>query len=411
MHHALSGLAKDFFFDKIQHQCTTLGEAYSMLQERFDNESTRVQMKARIDNISIGSLRKEHSISTEQALHRAFKMITDLFAAMAYNNHFGSQYAQPRKPNNSSYRPRQPRKKRTLAELQELKKRTRCLKCGEVGHWRAECPKRDLSLTDAIRSRIVHNGKNNKAVADVLFAMVQEDDEFNEYIHLSNVEPEPDNPFTSYMNMENQDTNEDAASLFDNFCDVLDITPVPEESKDKHVTFSENHFCYADNFSEDQDAQHIPFAINLTTVAQVPCAIEYLNKQFYQHEHEAIFSGALLDTGAQRSVIGLRQTMAYFKLMSIEKYIQKSDVIFMFGTTKVEAIGMVEISIPTPTGSLEIQVDVVQEDIPFLLGIDLMDKHGLQLLNVYNLLECVRLNSRKCTSTSLIRLQRSYTAY
>jgi hypothetical protein len=40
-----------------------------------------------------------------------------------------------------------------------------------------------------------------------------------------------------------------------------------------------------------------------------------------------------------------------------------------------------------PTSVLELCVDEVEPDIPLLVGLDLMDKHRLQLLSVSNELE------------------------
>eukprot|EP00171_Calliarthron_tuberculosum_P014259 IDg14259t1 len=99
---------------------------------------------------------------------------------LAYTAHYGSTYASSSRPGarHSSRSPSKsfPHRKRTLAELKSIKKRTRCLRCGEVGHWSAECLRRDFSMTDAIRARFAESGGNERAISEVLFTIVQEDD-------------------------------------------------------------------------------------------------------------------------------------------------------------------------------------------------------------------------------------------
>lgn len=72
----------------------------------------------------------------------------------------------------------------------------------------------------------------------------------------------------SYMNVDNQDANNDAAFLFDNFCEVLDVT---EEQKDEY-----------------QGEKKVTFE-NCFTVARIPYALEYLNNELYQPEKYTFF--------------------------------------------------------------------------------------------------------------------------
>jgi hypothetical protein len=51
---------------------------------------------------------------------------------------------------------------------------------------------------------------------------------------------------------------------------------------------------------------------------------------------------------------------------------------------------MLTVSLPTPGSTLNLDVDAVTPDIPMLLGLDILDKHGLQFLNTENELESVK---------------------
>ena len=53
-------------------------------------------------------------------------------------------------------------------------------------------------------------------------------------------------------------------------------------------------------------------------------------------------------------------------------------------------MGEIPIVIPTPQTFLTVWVDVIPEDIPFLIGLDILEKYSLQVLSVLNELECVR---------------------
>lgn len=58
-----------------------------------------------------------------------------------------------------------------------------------------------------------------------------------------------------------------------------------------------------------------------------------------------------------------------------------------FGGTRARSLGTIIVRIPTPSrGYIEIQVDVVRPNIPLLIGLDALDKFGLYVNNVRNLL-------------------------
>jgi hypothetical protein len=46
-----------------------------------------------------------------------------------------------------------------------------------------------------------------------------------------------------------------------------------------------------------------------------------------------------------------------------------------------KSLGFLTVSLPTPESVLKLDFDFVQPDIPMILGLDILDSHGLQLLN------------------------------
>jgi hypothetical protein len=62
---------------------------------------------------------------------------------------------------------------------------------------------------------------------------------------------------------------------------------------------------------------------------------------------------------------------------------------FLFGDKDFASLDICIVEVPTPGGVLELSVDVVDMDVPFLFELDVMEKHRLQVLTVSNELECV----------------------
>lgn len=104
-------------------------------------------------------------------------------------------------------------------------------------------------------------------------------------------------------------------------------------------------------------------------------------------------SDATLDSGTQHSCIGLQQARAYCRAESLRFLLELSSRVFVFGDSVCRSLGLFRILLPTPLGIRPIDLDVVPPRVPALLGLDLMDVHGLQFLSVTNELECV---TEKC---------------
>jgi hypothetical protein len=102
-----------------------------------------------------------------------------------------------------------------------------------------------------------------------------------------------------------------------------------------------------------------------------------------------------MDTGAQKSVIGNIQAESYCRENNTRYNLDLSALsslsLFKLGSSLAQSIGMIRISIiiPGPSNFIELCVDVVNVDIPLLLGLDFLDKHHLNPLCVQNQLWCV----------------------
>ena len=103
------------------------------------------------------------------------------------------------------------------------------------------------------------------------------------------------------------------------------------------------------------------------------------------------FEGACLDGGASRTVIGKGQAQAYCHMTKQKYSLRPSLMTFIFGDGSCASLGELRIRIPLPNGSfLPLSIDVVDADIPCLLGLDLLDREGLVADNVENVLDSRR---------------------
>lgn len=99
------------------------------------------------------------------------------------------------------------------------------------------------------------------------------------------------------------------------------------------------------------------------------------------------FNKACIDTGAQKTVIGKKQAQAYCRSQGMSMRLQKSNTSFRFGNGKHDSLGIITVRIPTRDDEISLEVDVVQPDVPLLLGLDVLDREQLVPDNVENLLE------------------------
>jgi hypothetical protein len=111
----------------------------------------------------------------------------------------------------------------------------------------------------------------------------------------------------------------------------------------------------------------------------------FLEKQQKPDYNKRKWQGACLDTDAQRSVIGLPQVRAYCRYMGFRLTLAKSRTVFRFGVGVSKSSGILHMRIPTPNESfMLLAVDVVDADIPFLVGLDILDLFQLNVDTVQN---------------------------
>jgi hypothetical protein len=106
-----------------------------------------------------------------------------------------------------------------------------------------------------------------------------------------------------------------------------------------------------------------------------------------KHSQTRSFSGAILDTGAEKSVIGKAEAISYCQENGVPFHLKPSSCRFKFGSRSEPAVGRIGIRIPTPGKPLEFQCDVVESDVPLLIGLDTLDKYGLNVMSVEGILQ------------------------
>lgn len=94
------------------------------------------------------------------------------------------------------------------------------------------------------------------------------------------------------------------------------------------------------------------------------------------------FEGACIDSGAQKTVIGLLQVRAYCTLLNadLDDVLKGQKLLFTFGNKKHKGLGHITIRMPVSNGFfLSFTADVVDLDVPLLLGLDLLTQASLIL--------------------------------
>ena len=94
------------------------------------------------------------------------------------------------------------------------------------------------------------------------------------------------------------------------------------------------------------------------------------------------FHGICIDSAAQRSVVGVEQAKAYCNLFNLPFSPSKENerAIFSFGTHKHFGLGSLTVRIPVaPTHFISLSVEVVDTNVPFLLGLDTMERYKMVL--------------------------------
>lgn len=103
--------------------------------------------------------------------------------------------------------------------------------------------------------------------------------------------------------------------------------------------------------------------------------------------------GACLDTGAPTTVMGLKQALSYCKLMGIKFELNKSQNKFRFGDPRCRSLVTIPITVSVfESRGVPTEVDVVSENVTFLVGLDFLHNHKLFINNISNILYCYKNN-------------------
>lgn len=102
-----------------------------------------------------------------------------------------------------------------------------------------------------------------------------------------------------------------------------------------------------------------------------------------------IWQDKCLNTDAEKTVIGLQDAKADYRFMSVEFRQKKNDYQYRFDIKRQPS----HISIAIRVTLLNImmlckQVDVVNSNVPFLFGLDILDKYQMIIKNFKDLLDC-----------------------
>ena len=97
--------------------------------------------------------------------------------------------------------------------------------------------------------------------------------------------------------------------------------------------------------------------------------------------------GFCVDIGAPKSVAGKREINRLLAALGTHhRKIRASGNSFRFGDENFESLGQISLPLPTPNGTPRVMVDfdIVQADVPALLGMDILDREELVADTVFN---------------------------
>ena len=140
------------------------------------------------------------------------------------------------------------------------------------------------------------------------------------------------------------------------------------------------------------------FDMQYATMAQPPIMRFDMSNTHFSDTVIDYYPGFCVDIGAPRSVIGNKTLNAQLKKLdrnSISKI--PSGNSFRFGDVTTPSLEMVELwlRIPSPRRSIPVLIDIVEVNVPALLGLDVLDSERLYACNVTNKLFHRRILSKE----------------
>jgi hypothetical protein len=94
------------------------------------------------------------------------------------------------------------------------------------------------------------------------------------------------------------------------------------------------------------------------------------------------FLGGVLDTGAAMSLVGYPQARALCNLTGVPYELSAGTRRFKFGDVVAEPYGMLTVPLRTPGGIVTFSVPVVPQNVPLLIGADMLDAQQWYIRNV-----------------------------
>ena len=113
-----------------------------------------------------------------------------------------------------------------------------------------------------------------------------------------------------------------------------------------------------------------------------------MNKRFDTKIWEE-FQVTAMDTGAQKSIISIKQAESYCRNVGIELNLSPDSATFVCGDGTCASVGRLKVIVPTPSGETSISVHVFRAKIRFLIGLYVLDKYHWNVLTVQNQLVSV----------------------
>jgi hypothetical protein len=99
------------------------------------------------------------------------------------------------------------------------------------------------------------------------------------------------------------------------------------------------------------------------------------------------FDGGVVDTGAKNSVMGLVQARRYCRLLGVPFRLAPTSNVFRFGTHVHRSMGRLAVLVPLPMSYYAATaIDVVDSDVPLIIGLDYLDGTQMYDDNVDDLL-------------------------
>ena len=245
--------------------------------------------------------------------------------------------------------------------------RTHCKRCGELGHWKAECPLKMTKESQANVASASHEAEENDLFEQVLIEEINSEFEVG-----SETGNNDQTAFCQAKQFEIGETKSQNQSLFEPEAQANFSEAVLERAK---IFFSKR---YQNSSAPIRKSQKQP----LDHPTAVP---EHgLTSKAGQSEGFKTNGVAIIDTGASRSVIGEENLQTFLDLLpeSVRSRVKEraSRVAFRFGNNQVEhSYKQIHVPIEQDKVRIWLIVEVVPKATPFLLSIQTMKRLGMIL--------------------------------